>query len=420
MYDDSREDVFDAIAERRFEDAAEQLAEYLEEEPDDAAAFALRAVCLAELRRWDEAIRSAFHAVRLEPELAYAHWALGVVLAERQDFRAALPPAREAARLEPEDAEHHVLVARIEAALGSWKEGLASADAALRADPAHPGALRLRGLILQRSGDAEGADSAFLNALIQDPGDSFAYAGRGWSLLHGQGDARDALAHFQEALRIRPDSEWAREGRVTAMKARNPVYRMMLRYFRWMSSLSPRARVTFIFGGLIAYNVLRGVARAQPSLAPFIWPLLAAYVVFLVLSWTADVLFDSLLRLTAEGRAALTPDRVRASNWVMASIAVAASLGIASRFVEPPPDLVGGALIFGFLVLPLSGTFQCHPGWPRSIMASLCAAAALLGVGAVTLPPDGGGGVAAGVAVILIVLGAWLNRWLSSVTPRGA
>jgi Flp pilus assembly protein TadD len=50
MYEDSREEVFDAIAERRFEDAAEQLAEYLEEEPDDAAAFALRAVCLAELQ----------------------------------------------------------------------------------------------------------------------------------------------------------------------------------------------------------------------------------------------------------------------------------------------------------------------------------------------------------------------------------
>jgi tetratricopeptide (TPR) repeat protein len=418
MYDESREEVFDAIAERRFEDAVDQLADHLEDEPDDAAAFALRAVCLAELRRWDEAIRSAFHAVRLEPELPYAHWALGVVLAERQDYRAALPPAREAVRLEPEDAEHHVLVSRIEAALGNWEQGLAAADAALRADPAHSGAMRLRGLILQRRGDVEGADSAFLNALIQNPGDAFAYTGRGWSLLHGQGDAREALEHFQEALRLRPDSEWAREGRVTAMKARNPLYRLMLRYFRWMASLSPQARMAIIVGGVLGFNVLRKVARAEPSLAPVIWPVLVAYVVFLVLSWTADVLFDSLLRLTAEGRAALTPDRVQASNWVLAALAAAGSLAVASRLVEPPPDLLTGALVFGFLVLPLSGTFQCHPGWPRNTMVGLCASAALLGVVAITLPESRGGGVAAGLALVLIVVAAWLQRWLASVTPR--
>jgi len=417
MYEDPREEVFDAIAERRFEDAADQLADYLEDEPDDAAAFALRAICLAELRRWDEAIRSAFHAVRLEPELAYAHWALGVVLAERQDYRAALPPALEAVRLEPEDAEHHVLVSRIESALGSWEKGLAAADEALRADPDHTGAMRLRGLILQHRGDTEGADSAFLNALIQDPGDAFSYAGRGWSLLHGQGDVKDALAHFQEALRIQPDSEWAREGLVTAMKARNPVYRLMLRYFRWMASLSPRTRVMIIIGGLFGFNLLRGVGRANPSLAPFIWPLLAAYVVFLVLSWTADVLFDSLLRLTAEGRKALTPDRVQASNWVLSSFGVAVPLAVASRFVSPPPDLLGGALVFGFLVLPLSGTFQCHPGWPRVTMVSLCSFAALLGVASMVLPENGGGGVAGGVAILLIVIGTWLNRWLASVVP---
>lgn len=417
MYEDSRDEVFDAIAERRFEDAVDQLSDHLEDEPDDAGAFALRAVCLAELNRWDEAIRSAFDAVRLEPELAYAHWALGAVLADRGDFRAAAAPAREAIRLDPDDAEHHMLLARIDAAQGHWASGLAGTDAALRLESDHRGALRLRGLILQHRGDSEAADSAFLNALIQDPGDAFAYAGRGWSMLHGEGDVRGAMAHFQEALRIEPDSEWAREGMVTAMKARNPVYRALLRYFRWMSSLSPGARMAIIFGGLIGYNVLRNVGRANPPLAPFIWPVLAAYIGFIVLTWTADVLFDSLLRLTAEGRAALTPDRVRASNWVLADLAVAGSLAIASFFVEPPPDLLGGALVFGLLVLPLSGTFQCHPGWPRRTMTALCSVAALLGVATVLLPTDEGG-LAAGVAILLIVIGTWLNRGLSSVVPR--
>jgi tetratricopeptide (TPR) repeat protein len=416
MYsDDPHELVFELIAEQRYGEAAERLEEILADEPGNAAGFALRALCLGQLGEWQEAVQSGRHAVAVEPDMAFAHWALAHVLADRRELRAALPHAREAVRLDPDEADHHALLARIDAASGRWDDALRAAEAALRLEHAHPGAQRIRALVLQQRGRAEEADSAFLNALIQNPDDAFAYAGRGWSMLRTGGESASAVEHFQHALHLAPDSEWAREGLITALKARNPVYRVMLRYFFWLSALTPRARVMIVLGGLIGYNVLRRVAAAVPPLAYVIWPLLGLYLLFLLLSWTAEPLFDSLLRLNPAGRAALTRDRVSASNWVLATIGAALAAALATLVVGPAAIPV--ACVLAFLVLPVSGTFQCEPGWPRRTMAALCAAIALLAVASPFLGNEGGA-LALTVAVVLIVLGTWMNRWLVSVHPR--
>ena len=315
MIFDLRDHILALIEERDFPEAVRRLDQLVLEEPDDAGAFAIRALCLAEMERWRDAEASASRAVLLDPDTAFHHRVLAQVLTGRGDFRPALAAAREAVSLEPDEPDHHVLVGRIEAARGRWDAARRSVEHALARDPEHGDGLRLRALFLQVRGRAEEADSAFLNALIRDPGDAFAYAGRGWSMLRTGGDARDAAAHFQHALHIEPDSEWAREGLVAALKARNPVYRQLLRFFLWMGSLSPRTRVLVVVGGLLGYNVLRRTAAEQPALAPLIWPVLALWLLFVVLSWTADPLFDTLLRLDPLGRRALTPDRVLASTW---------------------------------------------------------------------------------------------------------
>src|SRR3712207_7475219 len=54
------------------------------------------------------------------------------------------------------------------------------------------------------------------------------HANRGWQEAH-RGNYEQAMAHFREALRIDASLEWAREGVVEVLKARNPVYRVMLR-----------------------------------------------------------------------------------------------------------------------------------------------------------------------------------------------
>jgi hypothetical protein len=82
-----------------------------------------------------------------------------------------------------------------------------------------------------------------------------------------------------------------------------------------------------LIGGALGYNFLRRTARAQPELAPFITPLLIAYVGFVVLSWLADPLLNLVLMARPEGRRLLTPDEKRGAVLVAACLSVAALLG---------------------------------------------------------------------------------------------
>jgi hypothetical protein len=73
-------------------------------------------------------------------------------------------------------------------------------------------------------------------------------------------------------------------------------------------------------------------------------------------------------------------------------------------------------MVFGFLLLPLAGTFQCDAGWPRTTMATLTGLIALLGVG-VLFGPAELGRILFLVGILAAVLSTWLNRWLVSVVP---
>src|SRR6185295_5916341 len=98
----------------------------------------------------------------------------------------------------------------------------------------------------------------------------------GWALLHA-GDAKRALEHFREALRLDPELEFARAGVVEALKARNPIYRVMLLYFLWMARLSGRTRWGIILGGYFGFRMLRTWADEHPDYAAYVQPLIIAY-----------------------------------------------------------------------------------------------------------------------------------------------
>jgi tetratricopeptide (TPR) repeat protein len=415
VYSDSSTQIVNALHEGRFAEAEQLLARWLETDPYDAASRSLRALCLAALKRGDEALAEARQAVEDEPELGYCHWALGHVLADAHQFTQALGCAREAAVLTPGSPEPHALAARCLAERKDWAGTLAAADRGLALDPEHPTCANLRALALQvlRSPEAE---QAFVDASAADPGNAFARAGRGWQALQGGAAPDVALPHFYHALEIDPRQEWAREGLAAALKARNPVYRMMLRYFLWMDSLSPQTRWMVIIGGVAGYNLLRRVSRAQPALAPFIVPLLVAYGLFVLMTWVADPLFDALLALDKKARAAMPPGRARAGAVIAAVLAVALGLGVAG-LARGDDRLLLAAIAAALLVIPTSGIFRCRPGWPRRVMGAYTAVAAALAVGGLAGWSDAGDGLLV-LSLLASGVGSWLATALSSVGPR--
>lgn len=93
--------------------------------------------------------------------------------------------------------------------------------------------------------------------------------------------------------------DFARAGIVEAMKSKNWFYALMLRYFLWMGRLSSTAQWMIILGGYFGYQGLLRLAKEYPKLAPWIIPILIAYVIFALMTWIAPHLFNLLFAWTA-------------------------------------------------------------------------------------------------------------------------
>ena len=411
--------------QHRLDLAEGELRRALAADPDDPIGHALLALCHRWAERLEEATREAEEAVRLGPDLAFCHYVLARVLNDRGQDRQALAAAQEAIRLDPDDADYFALLASIHLGKERWQAGLEAADQGLEVDPEHDGCANLRALALTQLGKPEAAASTVEGVLARDPENPLSHATQGWAQLH-RGAYDQALIHFREALRLDPMLDWAREGLVDALKARYPVYGLMLRYFLWMSRLSGKAQLGVIFGGMIGYQLVRGAMRANPGLAPLLTPLVVAYAVFVVLTWIADPLFNLLLRFNRFGRHALSDEQVVAANWVGGALAVAC-LAVAAAVLTRQPAALMAALVAGGLVLPLAGTFRCQTGWPRRAMAGITVALGLVGLAAVgvsvgqlwrVVPGRDAEVGLLGLFLLGVFASAWVANGLAMVTPR--
>ena len=150
-----------------------------------------------------------------------------------------------------------------------------------------PESANLRASALVQLGRREEAGDTIDSALARDPENAFTHANHGWARLHA-GDHRAAREHLREALRLDPELDWARQGMIEALKAGNPLYGLMLRYFLWTGRLSRRGQWAVVLGGYVAFRLLGGVAADVPASRPVVVPLLVLYALFVLLTWVAS------------------------------------------------------------------------------------------------------------------------------------
>jgi hypothetical protein len=297
------------------------------------------------------------------------------------------------------------------------------AEEGLALDPEHAGCTNLRAMALVKLGRTAEAGDTIDAALARVPETSATHANRGWTLLE-QGKADAALGHFREALRLDPENEWARRGIVEALKAHNPVYAVMLRYFLWMSRLSRGAQWGVIVGGYFLNRMLTGAAAGNPDLAPWVLPFRIVYVAFVLLTWTAEPLFNLLLRLNRFGRLALSREQIVESNWIGGVILLALlSLGacVVQGFDSP---FLMAAMVFGFLIIPVAGTFKTSLGWPRNVMWAYTVVLAALGLVslftafATSAGRQSGEWAFFGLFMLGVIVAPWLANYLIMQRPR--
>jgi tetratricopeptide (TPR) repeat protein len=406
----------------RHELAETELRQALAVDPHEPFAHSLLSLCLAEREQFQEATEEARQAVHLSPDSAFAHYALAKILHLRNRNEEALAALSEALRLDSSEAGHFALLAGIHIGEKRWRGALEAAERGLQIDSEHLGCTNLRAIALVKLGRRAEADATIEAALAKSPENALTHANQGWTLLE-RGDAKRALEHFREALRLDPENDWARHGIIEALKARHFLYAFMLRYFFWMSRLSTRAQWGVIVGGYVGSRILAGISRNNPRLAPWTLPLQIFYVLFVLLTWTADPLFNLLLRLNRFGRLALSREKVVASNWIGSCLLLSLAFLIACCFTGFASACLIGAFVFGFMIVPLAGTFRCEAGWPRKSMAAYTGLMAVAGIAALIVvaldsqakPSSKASDSLAAALISLFFIGVIGSSWVANI-----
>ncbi len=302
------------LQQSRPADAERELMPALAASPGNAEIHATLALCRLRLDRPADALEPATTAVGLAPDWAFPHYVHAVVLRDLNKFKPALAAVAEAIRIDPDDADHFALEASIHLQRSDWSAALASADKALRLDPENTGAANLRAMALVRLGRKEEAVNTVHGSLSRNPNDAFSHANQGWNALH-RNDPRLAQEHFREALRLDASLDYARQGLLEALKARNPIYRGMLAYFLWMGRMSQKIQWAFIIGVMFGNRIVRNLAETRPDLIVVVVPLQVLFYGFIYLSWTSVPMFNFTLLFDRFGRQVLTR-RERAGGLV--------------------------------------------------------------------------------------------------------
>jgi Tfp pilus assembly protein PilF len=346
------------LQQSRYDLAEKELRHYLAQDPENAQAHSLLALSLAQQDKREEADSSARQAIQLAPDQGFCHYVLGLVKAQNDDLHSARQSIEEAIRLDPENSDYHGLRAFIYLRAQRWQEALNAANEGLTHDPNHQECLNHRAMALVKLNRHEDARQTIGHALQENPENEHTHANLGWTYLH-QGQHRKALEHFSEALRLDPNFDYARHGLVEALKARYFLYRGLLRFFLWMSTLSPRARGGLIIGAYILVKILGTAAERNPSIAPFVLPIVIFYAIFVLLTWVIDPLFNLVLQCNRYGRFALSKTQRWSSSifgvlllGTIAAVVCGATTGL-TLFYLLAADL-------GLLIIPATRIFEGH------------------------------------------------------------
>jgi len=385
------------IQQNRWDMAQKELEQALAQEPNNAVAHAMLSQCCLrgpnpDAKQLQRATEEAEEAIRCDPGLSECHSAMARVMLCRNRFPEARKAAREAMQLSPDNPHYYVVAAMVEHAQSKWQESADLCEIALHLDPENSDANNLRAMALVKLGRRTEAGATIDATLNRNPDDATSHANKGWTLLE-QGKPDEAMNHFKEALRLNPQSEWARQGIIEAIKARSFVYSLMLKYFFWMARFSSQTQFIIMIGAYMLNRAVATYGRANPQYRLYCDIFLYTYFAFMIMTWVAVPLFNLVLRTHPLGKYALNKEEVSTSNWIGACIFSAAGFAIASLYTGHLGyrDIAANVAI---LVVPIVAVFSAPPGIYRGLVSlgglAFFAVVAILGyIRMVTISPDG-------------------------------
>ncbi len=308
--------AFILLTQHRYESAETELRGILSESPSEGRAHSLLAICISNNeRRLDEAFDEAKQAIAYEPNESMSHYAVALVLLRRKAYRDAMTAIDEAIRLDPLDDSYWAMKARCEFSLGRFVSMLDAVKQGLLLDPENIDCRNLLSLALERTGAVGSSLEQAVETLRIDPDNDDSHAMLGFALLQN-GKHMEARHAFREAFRINPMNEQARAGMMEALSSRSFLFRIVHRFYSWMSRMSGQRQMLILIGGWLLMRGLASLGKTNALIATLTLPILLVYVSFAVLTWIATPLFQTFLRFHPFGRHLLSRAETRLSNLV--------------------------------------------------------------------------------------------------------
>lgn len=365
------------LQQGRMDLAEPRLREVLSQSPNDPWANSILALCISARKNHREAIAQANRAVAVAPNLAFSYYVKSIVSSAADNEESSLRAIEMAIKLDPVAADYHAHHAGVLLDREKPDLALAAADRALALEATHVTALNMRTHALMQLGRFESAKDSLHQSLAENPENDTTHTAAGF--LHLQtGKADQAIEHFLQALRLDPQDTNAKEGLLTALKARHRIYRMFLMWLLWMGRQNAAVRVSMIIGIYVLRNVSRELSRAKPELAPLFMPVAIIAGLFIALLWLANPIFNLLLRMHPIGRHLFTTRRIVRQNVVVSLV-----VGLLTLLVVGGTGKLTAPVVFGVALLPSLAMSLAYSGRQMGIYLLCTVLLAAMGFGSI-------------------------------------
>ncbi|CAL2088623.1 tetratricopeptide repeat protein [Tenacibaculum sp. 190524A02b] len=277
----------------RYKEASKYLKDSLTETPNDFYAQYYLALCFHHLDEFDNLKQIAIALVGQYPDSDEAHYLLSIYYLSIDNIDKAYEYINSAISLDSYEATYFGYKSLILIQKKEYTKALNTANQGLSIDAKNTLCLNTRTKALTKLQRKEDAFETLQNTLQNNPEDYFTRANAGWTNLE-LGNYKIAKVHFQEALQKDPNNEYAKEGMLEAIKAKNIVYRSFLKYSFWMEKKSSK----YQWGIFISlYLLYRFSTKLSSEFGfSFMIPIIALlYFSFVLGSWIITPVSNAIL-----------------------------------------------------------------------------------------------------------------------------
>jgi len=369
------------IQQKKYSDAEKFLSDLLAEDANNIHLLSLLAEINFQQYNFDKANNIIDNAIGLSPDEPNLFYIKSRIALQKDDFNAAESLINQSIELYPYDADYFAFLANIKLLRKQFEESLVIANKALAIDAENLSALNTRSTALIKLNRSEESFNTIEGALRGDPNNAFTHANYGWGLLE-KGDYTKALEHFKEALSNDPTFEYAQSGLLEALKAKNPIYRIFLKYAFWINNLTSNYQWGVIIVFYLGFRFLKSVAKNNESLQPILIPIIIILSLLAFSTWVIVPISNLFLRFNKFGQLLLSKKEKLSSSLVAISLLIF-FIGIILYFVFLDNKILTIAA-FGFsMMVPIGSMFS--PTKNKNSLLIYTISMAVIGILAISL-----------------------------------